>query len=900
MPDAFHRRLQPVPILFAAGVALAAAPAPSLSQSAFVEKRLAPGVRHDPSVPTLEEVVGHDFHEAVTPPAGIVRYLRALHQAAPGRTHLVEYARTWEGRPLVMLVIGTPERIADLEGLKAELRSLAHPDGLSTSDRTALVDRLPAVVALVHSVHGNEVSGGGAAMAEAYHLLAARDDARVDRILESTLVLIDPSQNPDGRGRFVQHFGQSRALPTPDPDAASAAHDEPWPGGRTNHYLFDLNRDWFAQTQPESRGRVAALLEYQPHVVADLHEMGGNATYYFPPAAVPGNPWTTAPQAAGIERIGRGIADVFDGRGFRYFTRELYDSYYPGYGASWPTTQGALGMTFEQASARGLVYRRDDGSLLTYGDGVLHHALAALATLDVAARDRERLLRDFLAFRADRPTGPAAYVLHSAHDAPMLRRLAHLLAANGVEVRIPTSDLAVEGRTLRAGHAAVVRLDQPTHRLVRNLLDPTTPMDPDFVQRQIELRSQRRPDEIYDITAWSLPLLWDVEAIAADRVPEVAAPPVPSDLGATPSTYHRPVGRTQVPSPARVGWLVPWNSAGVALVAEALRTDVTVRALGGATTWNGREFGIGTAFFPVGDDPDDLRERLGAMASRHGAEVVPLDSGFKDGGVSLGSNRTRALELPRVMLVWGEPAQSYSAGWARFVLEQRYGIPVTAVRGDRAGRVRLDDYDVVVLPEGGYSSAWPGEEGIDDLRDWMRAGGTLVTMGESSRWAARVGLLATSTELRGGAPEFGGVGGGRAEAPPEQPVDPIESIVPERELPEPTPGAILNVDLDPEHWLASGTDGRIGAMVDGPRVFSPIRLDDGTNVGRYAGLDDLVAGGIVWEEARPQLVHKAWLVHQPEGGGELVAFAEDPNYRAYAEASMLIFANAVLLGGGAR
>jgi hypothetical protein len=252
------------------------------------------------------------------------------------------------------------------------------------------------------------------------------------------------------------------------------------------------------------------------------------------------------------------------------------------------------------------------------------------------------------------------------------------------------------------------------------------------------------------------------------------------------------------------------------------------------------------------------------------------------------------LRLPRVALAWDAPGSTYSVGWARYVLEQRYGLPVTAIRGDALGSVSLGDFDVVVLPSGNYGSVFG--DGAD-LRRWMAEGGTLVTMAESSRWASRAGLLATTTELRGGAPAGGDPprSGGAA---PSQPIDPVSSLTPPTEDPEPVPGAILNVDLDTGHWLASGTDGRIGALVEGSRVFSPLTLDRGVNVGRYAGLDDLVASGIVWEEGRPQLAFKAFLMHQSVGRGQLVAFAEDPNYRAYAEASQLLFLNAVLLGPG--
>ena len=247
---------------------------------------LVPGTRYEPSIPTLTQVVGHDFGEEITPPDQVIRYMEALAAAAPARTYLFQYAESWEGRPLVIMVIGSPERIAALDEVKADLARLADPRGLSEAEAEEILARVPVVTALMHGVHGNEISSSGAAMAEAYHLLAAQGNAAVDLVLAESLVLIDPVENPDGRNRFVYQNSVGRAR-WPDPKGYSVEHDEPWPGGRGNHYLFDLNRDLFIQSQPETRGKIEVFLEFWPHIVVDLHEMGGNSTYFFPPTAEP-------------------------------------------------------------------------------------------------------------------------------------------------------------------------------------------------------------------------------------------------------------------------------------------------------------------------------------------------------------------------------------------------------------------------------------------------------------------------------------------------------------------------------------------------------------------------------------------------------------------------------------
>ncbi len=882
-----------------------------------------PGTTYDPSIPTLEQVAGHDFREAITPPDDVIRYMEALAAAAPARTRVVETGTSWEGRRTIMVVIGNADRIGRLDALKRDLKRLADPRSLSNDEADRLVADLPVVTALIHGVHGNEISSSGAAMAQAYHLLAAQGDAVVDNIMRESLVLIDPMQNPDGRARFVFQNTIAQAR-WPNAEAAAAERDEPWPGGRVNHYLFDLNRDWFAQTQPETRGRVAALLDFMPHVVMDLHEMGGNSTYYFPPNAIPGNTWTTSDQTALLDVFGRNNASRFDARGFAYFNRDTYDAFYPGYGTSWPTAQGAIGGTYEQASSRGLVLERSDGDTLTYGDGVLHHFVAGIQTLATSAENRERIVRTFLNFRRSAVAmgrdGVAEYVLHSRHDPSMARRMAETLVRNGIEVGRPTADVRVEDRTLPAASTFIVPMAQPAHRLIRNLLDPHTPMDTTFVARQIERRAQRLRDEIYDVTAWSMPLLWDVELIQARSATGVATEPVvvptgmgPMDRGvidgaaeywgtidpAATVDASQPVGTdgrtiaSTLPS-ATVGYLIPWGSAGAATVAEALRDGIRVRSAGGSFVLDGRTFPVGTAIVRRAENDDDLAVRLGMIAARHGAEVVPVDDSYIREGMSLGSGRVRALREPRVVLVYDEPGSTYSVGWARFILEQRYGQRTTAVRADALGRLVLSDYDVIVFPSGNYGRAI-GEGMRGRLENWMRDGGTLVTMAESTMWAARSGLLNVTPERRGGRPEDENAGGGGT---PDQPIDYLDAITPADEAPEQTPGAVVRTLLDTNHWLSSGTDGEIGVLVEGSRVLSPIALDRGTNVGRYASVDDLVLGGIVWDDAKPQLAHKAFLVHQPMGRGQLIAFAEDPNYRAYAEATQLLFINAVLLGPG--
>ncbi len=878
-------RLMTGVILLAAAVATGRAEA---------TQELWPGATYDARIPTLEATIGHALGEEVSSPEEITVYLKALAAAAPERTRLIEYARSWEGRPLHVLVIGAAERIARLDAIKASLARLADPRHHSADDTGRLIEELPVVVLLEHAVHGNEVSSSDAALAEAYHLLAAQNDSVVQTILREALVLIDPLENPDGRARFVLQTRFGRAA-TPDANPLSAEHDEPWPSGRSNHYLFDMNRDYFSLSQPETRGRIKLALEYFPHVVVDLHEMGGSNTYYFAPPADPLNPYITPTQAKWLETFGRANAERFDARGFAYFIREVYDSFYPGYGESWPIFQGAVGMTYEQASARGLVYKREDGTLLTYRDGILHHFNAAITTAYTAATNRGKLLRDFAEYRRSAIEGEKGsareYVLVPGADPTLAARLARNLVTQGIEVRRADDAFDVGTRRMPAG-TYLVSAAQPSGRLIRNLLEAEVRQPDAFIREQDRRRKKRIGDQIYDLTAWSLPLVFDVEVVkSAEGLSVKASPVLPA--GGAPSSPKLPA--------AKVAYVLPWSSGAAAAVGKALRSGIRVRQASRPFTAAGRAYPTGAAIVRVAENPQDLAQTLGAIALEHGAEVVPFDSGWVDAGISLGSNEVVALKAPRITLAWDAPTQSLSAGWARYVLERRYGLPVSAVRVATLPRLDLHETDVLILPQGNYGNSF-NEDGVRRLREWIRGGGTLVTIGEASRWAAgaKVGLLDAKSEMRDGKPEGDEKEGDRDKdkkgGDSSASFDYEKAILPERERPENTPGALLRVTLDTEHWLASGTDGAIQAIVEGQRVFTPVKLDKGTNVGVFAPKDRLVAAGLVWDEARDQLAQKAFLVEQPLGDGHIIAFAEDPNYRAFAEATELLFVNGVLLG----
>ncbi|MEM1247047.1 MAG: M14 metallopeptidase family protein [Acidobacteriota bacterium] len=853
------------------------------------QEDLWPGVSYSEEIPTLESVVGHGVGERISSHAELMRYFEALAEAAPDRLKTWEYGRSYQGRELIYAAVGSAETLSRLEQIEEDLQKLADPTGTDADAADALIERLPAVVWLAYAVHGNEISTSDAAAMTAYHLLAAENDPVVDNILENTVVFIDPVQNPDGRDRFVHHYRSTRSA-DPVADRISAEHDEPWPGCRTNHYLFDLNRDWFALTQPETRGRIEVLRRWLPQVFVDLHEMGGDSTYYFAPEAVPYNPHLAADQRSSLELFGRNNAKWFDEYGFDYFTREIFDAFYPGYGASWPAYFGSVSMTYEQASARALVYRRSDGDLLHFRDTVRHHFVASVSTAEAAAIHREKLLRDFYDYGVSAVAegkDEGQFVLPYRRDTTLVDKLAGLLTMQGVEVHRALDSVTACGSEVPAG-SYVVPLDQRAKRLVRNLLDPEVPMDQDFLAEQERRRARRLRDQIYDVTSWSLPLMWNLEAL---RCKERLARTSPSSFEPAAPEWVRP-GKVSG-GQAKVAYLVPWGTVGaVRLLASALVEGYEPLSPDESFTQAGRTFPAGTLVFKVEDHGPELGTRLAEMARETGAEVVAADSSWVDAGMNWGSNQVVKVHAPRIALAWDEPTSGYSAGATRYLLERKFGYPVTPIRVSTLARSDLSRYQVLILPGswGGYSRALGGA--ADRLSEWVRAGGTLISFDSATSFLAleEVDLLGTRQQSRSPTadqPDAGVL---------ETADDLLAAIQPVEERPDNVAGVLLRASVDLEHWLSAGLPSTLQVLFSGTSIYDPIKIDRGVNVVSFVGPEEVLASGYLWEENRLQLAYKPFVLLEQHGRGLVIGFTGDPTTRAYVDGLDVLVANAIFRG----
>jgi len=854
-----------------------------------------PNTQYDPAIPTHSQVLGYGVGERITNHADMLRFFEALERAAPERIKVFEYAHSWEGRKLIYAAIGTPETLAQLDDFAANMQKLSDPRITNEKAAKQIIKDLPVSVWLEHGVHGNEISSTDAAMMTAYHLLAAPNEPTNKKILANTLVFIDPLQNPDGRTRFTSTYYASVGLEHSG-DRLSAEQNEPWPRGRSNHYLFDMNRDWLAITQPETAGRIKALNHYKPTVVIDLHEMGGDESYFFSPAAEPINPFMSKAQIENTGLIGKNIGQNFDEFGFDYFTREVFDAFYPGYGDSWPTFYGASASTYEVASTRGEVYRTKSGKMMTYKDTVQRHFVASIATAEGASDNREKILHDFYRYQDDaissgkNDKNERVFILPNVRDKAASHRLATLMAQHGAEVKQATQDFKACGVNYKTG-AYFIDTAQPRGKFVKTTFTKQVDMSSAFIKEQERLRARNLSDQIYDITGWSLPLMFNVDTDACGKEVDVASSIVKADSPLQGNVTH---------ADAKVAYLVAWGdmAAGRFLTA-ALQAGLSIKSADQAFVLEGKtHFPAGSLIIETKANAQGLSAVVRKLAQQSGAQVVGVDSSWVTDGPSFGSEHTARMLAPKIAMAWDEPTSSLSAGSTRFVIERQFNYPVTAIRSDRLARADLSAYQVLILPAGNYADAL-GNGGISNIKEWVKQGGVLLTLGSATRFAADNDLLAVQREL---AYKDDKTAKAKSDAKKEATVagqlfkdkaELVNASIDHEESPDYVAGVLANVEVDQEHWLTAGVNPSLVAMVSGNDIYTPIKLSSGKNLAWFADAKNVLASGYLWQENKQQLAYKPFLIHQPMGRGMIVAFTQEPTSRAYLEGLNVLLMNSI-------
>lgn len=853
-----------------------------------------PNTLYSSTIPTQSQILGYKVGERITHHADMLRYFDALQQAAPERIKVFEYARSWEGRKLIYAVIGSPDNLVKLDEFAANMQKLADPRVTNEKAAKQLIDTLPASVWLEHGVHGNEISSTDAAMLTAYHLLAAPNEATNKKILANTLVFIDPLQNPDGRERFTSRYYAAAGM-VQSSDRLSVEQNEPWPNGRSNHYLFDMNRDWLAITQPETAGRVKLLNYYKPTVVIDLHEMGGDESYFFPPAAKPINPHMSQAQLDNTGLIGQNIGQTFDQFGFDYFTREIFDAFYPGYGDSWPTFYGASAATYEVASSRGESYRTASGKILKYFDSVQQHFVASIATAEAVAEHRQKILHDFYRFQENaiiegrNDKTERVFILPNIRDKAGTHRLATLMAQHGVEVKQATKGFNACGINYTAG-AYYIDTAQPRGRFVKTTFTQQVDMSVSFIEEQERRRARKLNDEIYDVTGWSLPLMFNIESQGCNKAIDVANESI---------TENTPLQGSVINQNAKVAYLVPWGdmAAGRFLTA-ALQAGLHIKSADKAFVLNSKAtYPAGTLIIEVKANDAKLAATVINLAKRTGANVVGVDTSWVTDGPSFGSGDTVTMSAPNIAMAWDEPTNSLSAGNTRFVIERQFHYPVTAIRSNRLASADLSHYQVLILPSGDYSQAL-GSKGIENIQHWVKQGGVLITMSNATRFAAQADVklldvqreLAVQAEKTPVTEEKKSTIAGQAIKSKAELLKATEST---DESPDYVAGILANVEVDQEHWLTAGINPKLIAMVVGNSIYTPIKLASGKNLAWFADEKNVLASGYLWPAVKQQLAYKPFLIHQPSGKGMVIAFTQEPTSRAYLDGLNVLLMNSI-------
>jgi hypothetical protein len=846
---------------------------------------LLPASDHRPEVPQPELGARYTSHPA------LLAYVHALAAAAPERVRLTVPNVTEEGHEQPFLVITSPENLKRLAEWKALNARLADPRTCSEEEARRITETSPVFVWLGYSVHGDEPSGSEAALAVAYHFAAARSP-EVLKQLDRVVLLLDLTQNPDGRMRHLQAVAEA-TTPFNANNPLDAQNVARWPQGRYNHRLFDLNRDWAWQTQGETRAKTALFFQWNPQVAGDFHEMQSETTYYFPPTMQPIH--EALPEAFSGRwqaAFGKGVAQAFDARGWAYFSRDVFDLFYPGYGDTWPTFQGAVGMTFEVAGHTGLAYRRQDGEILTLESRLQRHTAASLATVATAASERQALLWDFQRARRERVTlgdRAGAFLLAEGGDPGRARALVSLLQQNGIEVLRTTADLATTGfepigltraPSLPPG-SYMVPLDQPRGFLAQALL---------------EGEARTGPKPTYDMTAWSLPLAFHVPVWRVKTRPRVSTAAIQSPIHAELRD-------------AAWGYLLPAGHEGVERTLATLLTEgFKATALAEPARHQEQRLEAGTIILPLRMNPPGLKARLEVLRRLNQHPVWPTDTAQMASGPDLGSNRSVRLKAPRIALLMDRPVNPTAFGALAHTLTEA-GLPFVQLRADRLGTASLKDFTHVVIADDsghGHDSAqgkaWQqvlGESGAAKLKAWIAEGGSLLAFQGGAAYASRAGLTPTGYHLLAKGAEEARL---KEKDPKREPskADPADLVRPwdkreDRALEESVPGTFLKVHVDSSHPLAWGLHAEGDAAV--LDTNDPIlELSQGGENPLHYAKEDLKVSGLLPKAMEAKLQQTAYAIRERSGRGSVILVAGDPVFRAQTPFTRRLLFNAIFFG----
>ncbi len=820
-------------------------------------------------IPSPEQFLGYKVGTHFTPHYRLIEYYKAVAAASPSTVKLQQYGATNEGRPLMVAFVSSAQNISNLESIRT-----TNIERTTTGVKNKADDNI-AIVWLSYNVHGNETSSSEASMLTLY-ALADPSNSQTKSWLQNTVVIMDPCINPDGRDRYVNWYN-SVSGKTFNPLPESREHREPWPGGRTNHYNFDLNRDWAWQTQIETQQRLALFNLWLPQIHVDFHEQGFNNPYYFAPAAEPFHEVITPWQREAQNLIGHNHAKYFDEKGWLYFTKERFDLLYPSYGDTYPIYNGSIGMTYEQGGgpAGGLGVVTENGDTLTLVDRAMHHYTTGLSTVEVASKNAARFISEFEKFYRDENNGVGdvkAYVLkmNSGDEARMASLLTLLKRNNiryysgrGVNMRgLNYSTLKDDAFTLSSSDL-IVPSAQPKGALVKVLFEQNTKLT---------------DSATYDITAWSLPYAYGLQAYATKM-------PV---TGLEEYKTNNAVNAVGTETP--YAYVIPWTGLNAAkLTGQLLQKGVKLRFSTTAFASGGQTFNRGSVIvMRTGNQAmQNLFPLTRSLAIDAGVKLASVASGFVDKGLDFGSSSVVPLKGRKVAVFTGEGTNSLAAGEVWHYFEQQLNYPITLVNVADAGRLNWNDYDVVIMPDGNYRFL-NEKSSVDALKAWISGGGHLIALeGAVSNlskldWAIKVHKADDSN--------------GKDKDKDKDGLSALRRFDDrEREaLKDFTPGSIYKVEVDNTHPLAYGYPGYYYTLKMDNSQYDFLK-EDGWNVGVIK--KEKAVSGFVGSTLSERFRNNLSFGVQDVGRGTVTYFTDDVLFRSFWENGKLLFANAVFLVG---
>ncbi len=819
-------------------------------------------------VKSPEEFLGYKTGTRYTPHFKIVSYFQHVAANAPDMMKLQTYGETQEGRPLLLAVISSPENMQQIEQLRMNNLRLAN---LSKDKMAPLEENAPAVVWLSYNVHGNEASSSEASMLTLYELVNPAVN-KTKEWLKNTVVIIDPCLNPDGRDRYINWFNSVVGKQF-NPQGVAREHREPWPGGRTNHYNYDLNRDWAWQTQAESQQRMKMYGQWMPQVHVDFHEQGINEPYYFAPAAEPYHEVITNWQREFQAAIGKNHAKYFDQQGWLFFTKERFDLLYPSYGDTYPTYNGSIGMTYEQGGiGAGLGVILEEGDTLTLADRAQHHFTTSLSTIEISSLNAGRLVKEFRKFFNDAvTTGYGEYktfvVKYEARNEERIGKLLQLLDKNGIRY---SAGNGTGGKGYNYFSGKEESFTAGTDDIVISALQPRSAL----VKVLFEPKSKLSDSVTYDITAWSLPYAYGLNAWASrDKLPAGGV-----------YGQKKPV----INGETSYGYVIPWGGTKtVKLVGHLLQKGILLRYAEQPFEVNGNKFDRGaviilrTANKKFGNG---LWKLVREMATSDGIQLYPVSSGYVDKGFDFGSDRVHPLQAPRVVLVTGEGVNPNAAGELWHFFDQELDYPVTLINSNDLGRANWNETDVLVMPDGNYRFLGNKEE-LEAFKAWISKGGRVVALEGAVAQLAKADI--------GSKPKKAEEGEKKDKTENYEALREYQSR--ERESVSGfTPGSIWKVTLDPSHPLAFGYPDYYYTLKQDDTIYEFLK-EGGWNVG-VIKKENAVAG-FVGATLQPKLKDGLLFGVQQMGNGTVNLLSDNVLFRSFWENGKLLFCNAVFLSG---